>query len=161
MIRGFIIGDTQTIAKLQNLFPTVRSELKRVIQALTFDLSAHVKKNKLSGQVLKTRTGTLRRSIHAQVNETDISVIGIVGTNIEYAHVHEYGGTFSIDEHLRLVKQAFGRELNFPVWSTVRTHQATYPKRSFLLSALRDKKPEIIQKIQAALDKTARGGLQP
>lgn len=161
MIKGFVIGDAQTVAKLQSLFPKQRAALRRVIQKLSFDLSAKVKSQKLSGQVLRVRTGTLRRSVHARLEDNALSIYGIVGTNKEYAAVHEYGGTFTISQHLRLVKQAFGRQLRFPVWASVKQYSATYPERSFLRSALREMRQRSKQEMEQALIKTTSDGLKP
>ena len=64
--------------------------------------------DKLSGQVLKNRTGTLRRSINQHVEETDTSITGILGADMDiarYARAHEYGfrGTVQVPAHTRTI----------------------------------------------------------
>jgi hypothetical protein len=80
------------------------------------------------------------------------TVIGTVGVGdvtgkggrapVKYGRAHEYGfqGTVSVKEHLRTIKQAFGKTLASPKTISVRGHSANVnlPERSFLRSALRE-----------------------
>lgn len=118
------------------------------ITRLTIKLQGMVKEQKLSGQVLNVRTGNLRRSINQTVEqEAERGPVGTVGTNEKYARPHEMGfsGEVQIREHLRTIKQAWGRPLSEPVTSPVRSHtrQMKLPERSFLRSALADIQPEV------------------
>ncbi len=118
------------------------------ITRLTLKLQAMVKADKLSGQVLKVRTGNLRRSINQIVEEDgERGPVGSVGTNEKYAPPHELGfkGEVQIREHLRTIKTAWGRVLSEPVTATVRasTRKVDLPQRSFLRSALDDIRPEV------------------
>lgn len=141
MITGYVIGDAQVIAKLKELPQKTQQSLTRAITKLAIELQSKVKQDKLSGQVLKRRTGTLSRSINREITETANAVTGQVGTNVEYAAYHEYGfhGTQQIKEHLRTIKQAFGRPIE-PRSVTVAAHsrKVDYPAHSFLRSALHD-----------------------
>ena len=60
-------------------------------------LADYIASEKLSGQELNVRTGNLRRSLQEsrarKVQEIAGGVRGTVGTNVEYAEVHERGGT--------------------------------------------------------------------
>lgn len=138
---------------LDSLTPTLHGRLVRVMERLTIEVQSHVKQDKLSGQVLKNRTGTLRRSINRRVESTPTSVQGIVGTNVKYAKVHEFGfkGTVSVREHLRFITQAWGRPIS-TTEVTVRAHQrkVVLPVRSFLRSALKDKQGEIVFRLSEA-----------
>lgn len=58
-----------------------------------FNLARHVQERKLSGDVLDVRTGTLRRSITSNLVDQRLAVR--VGTNVEYARIHEFGGIIS------------------------------------------------------------------
>jgi HK97 gp10 family phage protein len=141
VITGYVIGDAQVIAKLKELPQKTQQSLTRAITKLAIELQSKVKQDKLSGQVLKRRTGTLSRSINREITETANAVTGQVGTNVEYAAYHEYGfhGTQQIKEHLRTIKQAFGRPIE-PRSVTVAAHsrKVDYPAHSFLRSALHD-----------------------
>jgi phage gpG-like protein len=65
--------------------------LERGIRAATIDIEGQVKRY-LEGIVLKRRTGRLWRSIHADTFRRLGRVVGIVGTNVKYAAIHEFGG---------------------------------------------------------------------
>lgn len=158
MITGSITNGESVIRRVE-AFPTrIGQKLVNVITRLTIDLQAHIIADKLSGQVLKNRTGTLRSSIRHKVDVTPNSVIGQVGVGpnaSSYGRVHEYGfsGTVVCRTFQRMQSQAFGQPIT-PRLVTVRAHsrQANYPERSFLRSALEDMRPEILAKIEAVLN---------
>jgi len=143
-IRGEIKGDREVVADLRRFNAAARGEIQKGIGRVALKLLTRVKAQKLTGQALNVRTGRLRRSITQRIEASADEISGIVGTNVDYAAVHEYGfkGTVSVKQHLLLVKEAFGRPLKYPVWSTVRAHSANVnmPERSFLRSALADLK---------------------
>lgn len=71
-------------------------------------LVRHVTRQKLMGQVLRRRTGTLIRSITAspRVEVTPNVVRGTFGSHLGYAQAHEEGftGTVSVRAHVRRVR---------------------------------------------------------
>lgn len=139
-----VLGSQETQLKLKAMPPLVRNRLRSVIDKLTKDLARYVQFSKLSGQVLHVRTNVLRSSIGTgEVEETATGVHGIVGTNVVYGRIHELGGTVTIKEHMRMMTVAFGRPVRDPHPISVRAHQANYPQRSFLVSALEDKSVHI------------------
>ena len=143
-ITGEVKGDREVVADLRRFDAAARGEIQKGIGRITLKLLTLVKAQKLSGQALNVRTGRLRRSITQRIEAGADEISGIVGTNVDYAAIHEYGfkGAVTVKQHLRLVKQAFGRPLKSPVWSTVGTHtkNVSMPERSFLRSALADMK---------------------
>lgn len=153
-ITGEVKGDREVIADLRRFDAAARGEIQKGIGRIVLKLLTRVKAQKLSGQALNVRTGRLRRSITQRVEASANEISGIVGTNVDYAAIHEYGfkGPVTVKQHLRLVKQAFGRPLKSPVWSTVSTHtkNVSLPERSFLRSALADMKSTGV--IEAELD---------
>ncbi len=72
----------------------LRNMLRREMLGVQTYFSDYVTRNKLTGgSPLKRRTGTLARSIRpGRVEFTDTTVRGSVGTNLQYARIHEYGG---------------------------------------------------------------------
>jgi hypothetical protein len=66
-------------------------ELLRASRAVLDHADALREGEKLSGQVLKNRTGTLRRKINYEVRETPTGITGSVGVKLSYAAAHEYG----------------------------------------------------------------------
>lgn len=157
---SFAVRNTENV--LLNLRSTelrIRDRLRDTITRLTIELTRHVKEDKLSGQVLKNRTGTLRRKINYRVTETPQSIVGQVGVKLSYAAAHEYGfqGTVTVRAHLRTVTQAFGRPIA-PTETAVRAHSMRMhlPERSYLRSALRDQAPTIIEQLRAAVAEASR-----
>lgn len=55
----------------------------------------------------------------------------IVGTNVPYAAVHQFGGG-TIAAYNRLVTVVFDRKLRYPVSATVRAHASGIPARPFM-----------------------------
>jgi phage gpG-like protein len=147
MIRGELVGDKAVIRSLKEQQLRVVSGVERVVMRLTMKLLRLVK-IKLSDDVLHVRSGRLRRSINAQFVGSGARIQGQVGTNVPYGRVHEYGLTVTVDEHMRLVKKAWGRSLKTPVQSVVKAHSVHYPERSFLRSALREMGPEIRSELE-------------
>lgn len=148
-----IVGAEVIVRRFENVGPRAADALERSIVILVLKLKRYVAQRKLTGQVLKVRTGTLRRSIMdgGKVLRNDQTVVGVVNTNVKYGALHEYGGTVSVPEHLRLVREAFGKALKFPVWATVKTHSVTYPERSFMRTALSEMKDEIVKDMTDAV----------
>lgn len=153
MINGYVFGKDKLIASMTSMPAQIRKWILKAVTEQTLLLQRHVVRDKLTGQVLSVRSGTLRRSINMRVDETSTSITGIVGTNVRYGAIHEYGGL--VKEHQRLVTMVFGKPLKFPVWATVKAH--TLPERSFLRSSLNDRLPSIRNAIQSAAAKGLRG----
>lgn len=160
MIYAHVVSDTRLIAKLKGLGGETRKEIVKSLWRVTLRLQREVKEGKLSGQVLHVRTGTLRRSIHAVVEDKGHAVYGKVGTNVVYGKIHEFGfsGPMQVKEHLRLIKQAWGRPLKTPVQAMVKGHtrNVNLPERSFLRSALMEMGPEIRAELEGAIAKAVR-----
>lgn len=154
MIKGSVVRGKRAFV---NVRETLRGRITKALIRLSIELQAYIKHGKLSGQVLKNRTGTLRRSINRKIIDTPTSIQAIIGTNVRYARAHEYGfeGPVTVKEHLRLVKEAWGRPLQFPVWATVSSHtkEMKLPERSFLRSALMDKRQHILTTLTVAINK--------
>ena len=63
MISGYLVGDRELVKRLQNLPARVMDPIAATTQRLGYGLQAYVQTRKLTGQVLKVRTGRLRASI--------------------------------------------------------------------------------------------------
>lgn len=140
MINGSVVGGTEVVHRFNAMPQTLRMELRETVAKLATTLTNKVK-GKLDGEVLKRRTGLLRRSINDTVIESGDIVSGITSTAVAYARAHEYGfdGVVSVRAHMRTIKQAFGRSIN-PVTFQVAAHSMhmKLPERSFLRSSLRE-----------------------
>lgn len=157
MVTIELIGGDRVIARMEALPPRLMGGIKDEVRRLTLKLLRHVKEDKLSGQTLKNQTGTLRRKINQEVLSDQTGVVGKVGVKLSYARAHEFGfdGMVTVHEHLRQVKQAFGRVLSAPVTATVHPFERNMrlPERSFLRSALHDMEDEIATGIDTAVRK--------
>lgn len=153
MIRAEIIGANQIKAKLDALGPKLQTELSKSVTKLCLELTRRIKQDKLSGQVLKVKSGQLRRSVTFKVKNTPAGPTGEVGTNLPYAKAHEFGfkGTVDIKSHLRMVKQAWGKPIT-PTQVAVSPHQrkVNMPERSFMRTALKEMEENIrVEMIEA------------
>lgn len=158
--RFFVTVKTEgALRRVSAIKQRIVANLIETIKRLAIELQTKVKDQKLSGQVLNVRTGTLRRSINQRVGVGPRSIEAIVGTNVAYAGAHEFGfkGVVTIREHLRLQKMAFGKPMT-PRRVTVRSHPArmNMPERKFLRSALDDMRARIVSEIRAAVNSAVK-----
>lgn len=87
---------------------------------------------KRKGQILSD-TARLRNSItHRVISDEKV----VVGTNVDYGRIHQYGfkGPQAVNAHTRLITQAFGKKLKYPVYQSVGPHTRfmNMPARPFL-----------------------------
>lgn len=154
MIEVTLPNQEQLANDLNVVRANLLSALKTELTKASFDVSAHVKDQKLSGQVLKVKSGRLRRSINAKpVRETDTGVEALVGTNVEYARIHEFGfkGSVNVREYMRQSKD------KFKVRVRAHARKLNLPERSFLRSSLADMRQDIDSRIAAVVGKAIAG----
>jgi phage gpG-like protein len=134
-------SDQRVVSYIRTTGKSIVVALLREMERQMIMLRDRVVASKLSGQVLKNRTGTLRRSQNYSITQTETSITGIVATDpaaSKYGVVHEYGGTFSVRAHLRQ-------------GHPVKAHSVTFPERSFLRSTLKESTPSILDALQGAV----------
>ena len=151
MITAFIFGKETLMARLTSMAPNVHVALKKAVYEQAVKLQAHVKTQKLTGQVLHVRTGTLRRSINMKVAEEASSIIGSVGTNVKYGAAWEFG----FDRRVGAGARGGPRTLT---GTALDRYFAKHPpgtkhegERSFLRSALADRAPDIREALRDAV----------
>lgn len=154
MITAYLLGDAQLLERLRALPDAINLGLLRRITRLGIGLQSDVQQDKLSGQVLRSRTGSLKSSIDLRVDQSGGAITASVFSDSRYAGVQEYGfaGTVSVRASLRRIREAFGRPIAEKTIS-VRAHdrRMDLPERSFLRSALEDMTPAIRDGVEAAL----------
>lgn len=126
--------------------------LEAGIRAATIDVTAGVK-DLLDGPVLNRRSNRLWRSIHPEVYRRSGTIIGIVGTDVEYAAIHEFGGTIRAKDE--------SGYLRFPVgdgYATVR--EVEMPKRPFMSRTFKKKQRRIASLIRSNVLKSVKGTLK-
>lgn len=172
-IIGELKGDEETINWLRSFDAGARGEIQQGIGRIALKLLVKVKSMKLSGQALNVRTGKLRRSINLRIEDNGPEISGIVGTNVEYAAIHEFGfkGEVSVKAHLRMLRTASKFSLrkvkgqSIGVYrktrgkltggvATVKAHirEVNLPERSFLRTALAELKNSGV--IELEIDKS-------
>jgi len=154
MIEGAVTGDDAVVVRFERLPGALRAAVVREMRRQWFRVQAAVVTGKLSGDPLHRRTGVLASSINVGGSDTatefvdePTEIIGRIGTKVRYGFIHENGGTFTIPSHDRRVESRLGK----PYVATVREHKATYPKRSFLRSTLKELRPSILAAIRGAV----------
>jgi len=125
---------------------------------------AHISERYLSrrgANTLGVRTNRLRSSLRrtpARISG-DLGVSSSIGTNVEYAGVHEFGfkGTVTIKSHARKMTSAFGIPLSTPVTVNVRTHtrNVDIKKRAPIQSGIADRLDSYVRSISKAIVATA------
>lgn len=156
MISVTLVGAEEVKANFESLSGRLHTSVLVAITSLSKQLEAHVKLDKLEGQVLNHITGRLQSSIHSDVQDSSDTITGrVYSSGCNYAAIHEYGfsGSEVVREHIRT--HVFGKEVApFTVGSFTRT--MNMPERSFLRSALKDFEPKIIRDLNAAVAKAIK-----
>lgn len=154
MITAFLTGDTELIARLNAMPGRLQSGIARAVTKLALDLQRRTQQ-KLSGPVLKVRTGLLRSSINYQVHQSSTEVTATVGTNVRYASYHEWGVP-----HSWVIRPRTARALAFEIGGqtifAMRVTHPPLPERSFLRSSLREIEPQIKAELEHAVEQSIR-----
>lgn len=156
-IYGVVTGDDKVEANIRAMPEKLRAKLVDAMKVQWFKLQALIVQSKLSGQVLKRKTGNLASSINVggPMTATEFvdegnQIIGRVGTKVWYGAVHEYGGNFQVKAHQRTITQVFGRTVD-PHKIDVRSYSMNVPERSFLRAGLRDMSTSFREGIAASI----------
>ena len=157
MINVTIKGQEEVISNFKELTPRTVEKLVPTIHGILVDLQRHVVADKLRGGTpLHARSGRLSGNINISGPFSDsTSVKGQVGTNVEYAAIHEYGGTIPAHDIFPKNKQALSFFWDKTGANMVLKHvhipTIKMPERSFLRSALADYKELILTRIRNAV----------
>jgi phage gpG-like protein len=147
-------GDRPVLDRLRALPDAAGEGLARAVAKLGIGLQSHIRQDKLSGQVLQSRSGALKASIEVATNRSATAVTATVSTDLDYAAAQEYGfsGTVSVRASLRRIKEAFGRPITTKTIAVgAHSRRMNVPERSFLRSALDDAIPDINAGVNDAL----------
>ena len=158
MITVEIVGTEAVIQRLKEVPPRVMGLVRQAVMAETYNLE-RAAKQKVSGPVLKNRSGTLRRKINSQFEDRGDRIIGRVGLSLIYAAIHEYGGVTRAHvirprNKKALAFQVGGQSL---VRKSVQHPGSKMPERSYLRSSLRENKARILAAIDAAVARGVKG----
>lgn len=138
-------------AALERLKAEWRSSIAAKVIALTNEALQNARARAASE--MRTR-GRIEQNIHAAVTIKGNSAWGRLYSRDPAVRFQDrgFGGSENVAEHLRLLKQAFGRRIN-PIVVTVAAHRAdfNYPGLSFMADALAAMKGEIRDELQGAV----------
>lgn len=158
-----MLGEADLVAKLGALPSIVRQAVSAKIRGLTLMLEARVK-GKLSGSVLRVRSGALRRSIQSEFKSDAAKSEGTVFSSgdVKYGAIHEFGGVIKhpggvrYSQAMGLVGKAKFLSNNFvgPARKTG-AYTITMPERSFMRSSLR----EMVDQISDGIDDAVKGSV--
>jgi len=155
MITAKLENGKELTKRFKDSIPEIQNGVQKEIMRLALKMTGKVM-GKLSGDVLRVRTGRLRRSIHPEWDFKQGYSGATVGTNVEYAGIHEYGfsGSVLVKSFQREMTKAFGKPIS-PTQVTVRAHtrNINMPERSFLRTTLREMNSEITDSLQLAVTK--------
>lgn len=169
-----------TLAGLERKIP---GAVMAGVKAGTLAMVRHVTRDKLLGQYLNRRTGTLIRSITAspRFTRTPQTILGEFGSNLDYARYHEEGftGAIHVPAYNRIRSRAladaakkFHRRKKFLTasqlravspWIHVRAHarRVSYRARHFLRDTVSERTVEARRLVWRALYVLSRDGKTP
>lgn len=145
-------GVEDVSAKLAGAPPKVKQAVRRAIEESAIRVTAGAKA-KLTDDVLRVRTGRLRRSVHYVMGGSDDAPQAAIGTNLEYAGIHEFGG----QTRAHVIEALNAKALMFQVGGQVvfakRVNHpgSKIPERSYLRSTLGEQSSEIKARIDEAV----------
>lgn len=108
-------------------------------------------KDNVDGEVLNRRSGDLWRSIQEHVFKKAGTVVGIVGTHMKYAAIHEFGGTIRPRKDGGvLVFEVPGEE--GPIFA----REVTIPARPYMSKAFDEKKDRVVDLMEKHIMKEVK-----
>jgi phage gpG-like protein len=102
MIQVNIVGVGDVVRRLESIPQNIAAKLKDAVEGQATVL-LRLAKEKVSGDVLRNRTGTLRRKLNMEIEASAARIVGKVGIKLSYAAAHEFGvkGAVSVRAHVR------------------------------------------------------------
>jgi len=177
VLTATVVGVGSVIQRLEGIPRKVHGELEREIQKQALAV-LDLAKAKVSGPVLRNRTGTLRRKINMQMDVGAGRIVGAVGIKLSYAPAHEFGfqGAVLVRAHVRRSLQQMkedqrsrivgrGERRHRVVTDSKKqlgagviqvgehTREMDLPERSFLRSALDERRQAILTGIRDAMER--------
>lgn len=162
MLRVDVTGDQAALERMQGLPAEIRLALQRKMALLTMRLYRHIILSKLSGQVLRTITGRLKRSVAFRTEDDGERIVSEVYTDgtAPYDAIHEYGGKTAAHDIVAVKAQAlsFLRDGKRVFYRRVHHPGSQMPERSYMRSALDDMRDEIETELVGTFQQALRRG---
>jgi phage gpG-like protein len=143
-----VLNETEVQAKILGTSDRIQAQIVQGLDRANTSLQRHIVSDKLSGEVLKSHTGNLKRAILQIPATTDGTVIsGRVGIGEEawYGKIHEFGGVFSAQRHPKTLSEMIRKGR-----AGGRIYQIHFPERSFMRTSFAEMRLEIEEAIRSA-----------
>jgi len=140
-----------TVTRIGALPARLRVRLQKAVESGAGRLLAIVQA-KLSGEVLKARSGALRSSIRAEISEDGSAIVARVLSDgsVPYARIQEYGGRVFIPGivpvNARALAFTYRGRLVFA--ERAAAHAVDIPERSYLRTSLAEFEPALLDDIR-------------
>jgi hypothetical protein len=131
------------------VMPAIRARLNIEVGELT----EYIKFQKLTGQVLKTRTGNLRNSVFYKMEDQGTQIVGTVDVSMpaaRYGKAHEFGA--HIPERVPVNAKALHWRVGGKDVFAMRAAAFDLPKRPFMSTGLADRHAGITAGIQESIN---------
>lgn len=154
IVKVTITGADVVEGHLRRAPAEIRKSLVKTMTAIGFDWQGYVQRSKLSGQVLKQRSGWLSSHVHAETKDTGETVTTTVGVDtraVPYAAIHEYGGAINVPEVQDKLMVFVTKQGDTVFTRKHRAYTVHMPERSYLRSSLRDKEQQYSDAIRRAV----------
>lgn len=150
-------SDQRVSAYLEATGDRVAEALRTGMMRAMLKLARYIGTQKLTGQVLKVRTGTLRRAVmgSAEVTTSGTTITGSVSTDPStwYGKVQEYGAHIpEVSGRLMVFAPAgMSKGIRDKVF-TMRRRAFDLPARPFMRTGLAEQREEILAELSQAID---------
>lgn len=141
-------------ARLNGTASKVFANVRATVETQTGLLASYIKSSKLSGQILKNRTGNLRNSVFNNVTSSGELITGTVGVDntAPYGAFQEYGA--HIPERVPVNAKALRWYVGGSPIFRMRARAFDLPPRPFMGPSLQERREEIVAAIQASVNRS-------
>lgn len=148
------VDATALKARLNGTAGLVLPAIRARLEIETGGLANYIKEAKLSGQVLKNRTGNLRNSVFYTVEDEGSRIVGTVDVSMpaaKYGAAHEFGA--HIPERVPVTAKALHwRTAGGKDVFAMRAAAFDLPKRPFMSTGLADRHAAIVAGVQESIN---------
>jgi len=140
---------TSLNATASSVLTSVRARLEIVVGRLT----DYIKSQKLSGQVLKNRTGNLRNSVFYYLEDRGAEMVGNVDVSMparKYGAAHEFGA--HIPERFPVTAKALHWRSGGKDVFAMRAAAFDLPPRPFMSPSLAENREQIVASLQESIN---------
>jgi hypothetical protein len=152
MIDIQVVNGNQIVARISGLGALWAKNLRFAVAAATIDLQNYIRSEKLSGQVLHVRTGTLRRAVRAY---PPISSAYPIRGDVAVDRSAPYGAMLEEGTRPHDIVPIRAEALRFMLGGNVvfakRVHHPGTKPMPFMKPSLAEKRVEILARLRAAV----------